>query len=60
MKIETTAVFAVPYIHNLDEEEEVFFVTFKTKDEDAARILSRCICGSPSAVVVLDKDGFVW
>lgn len=60
MEKQNTAVFAVPYIHNLDDEEEIFFITFKTTDEDEARTLSRCITDVNNALVILDKNGYIW
>lgn len=61
---ETSAVFAIPYVHNFEEgDTEVFFITFKTTDEEEARTLSKCICGAKiaeKALVILDKDGYIW
>lgn len=63
MEAEKSAVFAVPYIHSFDEDGDIFFITFKTTNEDEARALAKCICGEKvanAALIILDKNGFIW
>jgi hypothetical protein len=60
METEKSAVFALPYIHSFDEEGDIFFITFKTTDEEEARTLAKCVCDPKlveKALIILDKNG---
>lgn len=53
------ALYAIPCKFNEEEYEEVFFLTFTTRNEREALRLASCVCGKQSAksLVIITEDG---
>jgi hypothetical protein len=53
------ALYAVPCKLDDEEYEELFFITFNTRNEREALKLASCICGKQSkkSLVIITADG---
>ena len=55
------AYYAVPCSPMEDcDIEDVFFVTFNTKDENEAMTLAKCICGDTSGLLIVSAEGEIF
>ena len=65
MEEKTKALYAIPcafgYPSDFDEDS-LFFLTFKTRDETEAYQLASCVCGpkGKNALVIISEDGEVY
>lgn len=53
------ALYAIPCKFNEDDYEEMFFITFNTRNEREALRLASCICGKQSkkSLVIVTDTG---
>lgn len=54
------AMYAIPCLFSHDEDDnEMFFVTFSTKNEREALRLASCVCGESSkkSLVIITENG---
>ena len=54
------AMYAIPCLFSHDEDDnEMFFVTFNTRNEKEALKLASCVCGESSkkSLVIITEDG---
>jgi hypothetical protein len=53
------AMYALPCKFNEEDYEEIFFITFNTKNEREALRLASCVCGKDSnkSLVIITEDG---
>lgn len=54
------SLYAIPCAFDVESYDELFFVTFNTKDEVEALQLASCICGpdmASKALVIINEDG---
>jgi hypothetical protein len=53
------ALYAIPCKFDEEDYEELFFLTFKTKNEREALRLASCVCGKQSlkSLVIITEDG---
>lgn len=53
------ALYAIPCRMNEEDEEDMFFLTFNTRNEREALILASCVCGKQSkkSLVIITESG---
>ena len=53
------ALYAIPCKLDEDDNEEMFFLTFNTRNEREALILASCVCGKKSkkSLVIITDTG---
>jgi hypothetical protein len=51
------ALYAIPCKLDEDEYEEMFFLTFNTRNEKEAMRLASCVTSSKKSLVIITEDG---
>ena len=64
MNEKVRSVYAIPCLLSADDDEnDAFFLTFSTRNEDEAIRLASCVCGkkkAPKTLVIINEFGEIF